>query len=178
MVAGLAAALTAGAAWVGFGASSAGGEQAVPAADRVESRGWQGRTVDSVAQAKQLAGAGRTLTLVSREERARGVDVGKTGDSVGDFFVFEESLYTSPRSRRVIGEDTVRCELGIRTFNCEGTFRIDGRGKITVGSALFGPRDNAVPVTGGTREFSGAGGTLQVYDLRGGRTLLVFKLVR
>lgn len=92
-------------------------------------------------------------------------------------FVFEETVY-SARGREVIGEDTVRCELGIRTFNCEATLRLAGRGKITVGGALFAPRDIVVPITGGTKDFRAVGGQLKVYDLRGGRTLLVFELVR
>lgn len=181
---GLAAALTAGAAWIGIDAATAGSEQGVTGSasaaadgDGLASSGWRGMPVDSVAQARQLAGEGRALTLVTQEVRARGVDVGAEGESTGDFFVFEETVFNA-RGGQVIGEDTVRCELGIRTFNCEATIKLDRRGKITVGGALFSRRDNVIPVTGGTGNFSGVGGELRVFSLRGGKSLLVLKLIR
>ncbi len=180
----MAAALTAGAAWIGIDAATAGGDQnttvevpSVADSDGMRTPGWQGRSVDSVAQAQRLAGGGRTLTLVSEEKRARGVDVGAEGESTGDFFVFEETLFNA-RGGEVVGEDTVRCEAGIRTFHCDATLKLDRRGKITVGGALFARRDNVIPVTGGTGNFSGVGGELRFFSLRGGRSLLVLKLVR
>lgn len=175
--AGVVAALTAGTAWFGIDAATAGSEQGVRGSDRLEFRGWQGKPVDSVAQAQRMAGGGRTLALVAETERARGVDVGAKGESTGDFFIFEETLYNS-RQSRVVGEDTIRCELGIRTFTCEGTIKVNKRGKIRVAGALFAPRDLVIPITGGTKDFRGVGGELEVFDLRGGRALLLFDLVR
>lgn len=176
---GLAVALTAGAAWFGIGVATAGGEQGERASggDRMEIRGWQGKAVDSVAQARRSAGGDRVLTVVAVEERGQGVDVGAEGDSAGDFFIFEESLYY-PTSARKAGRDTVRCELGIRSFSCEATFLFSGRGKIRVAGALFPGQQNIVlPVTGGTKDFSGVGGQLRVLE-ESDRTLLVFELVR
>lgn len=181
---GLAAALTAGAAWIGIDAATAGSDQGVsgsaaiaPDSDRLATPGWHGRAVGSVAQAMQLAGRNRTLTLVTEQKRARRVDVGAEGFSTGDFFVFEETVFNA-RGGEVIGEDTVRCEIGIRTFTCDATIKLDSRGKITVGGAFFSRRDNVIPVTGGTGNFKGVGGELRVFDLRGRKALLVFELVR
>jgi len=184
---GLVAALTVGAAWVGISAASAGNQQAsgggaqVSAdSDRVDYRGWPSRPVKSAAQAQALAeraGSGNdTLTVVTREERSRYVNVGRGGPT-GDFFVFEETVFNA-RGSRVIGEDTVRCELGIRTFTCEATIKLDGRGKIRIAGASFSRRDNVFPVTGGTNNFKAVGGQLKVFDLSGNKTLLVFELVR
>lgn len=186
--AGLVAALTAGAAWFGVSAASAGSQQA-PAAgalvsadrDRPEYRGWPGRPVESKAQAQALAertGDGNdTVSVITEEERSRGVDVGKDGNSTGDFFVFEETVYNA-RGSRVIGEDSVRCELGIRTFTCEGTIKLDGRGKIRIAGSLFSGRDIVFPVTGGTNNFKAVGGQMKVFSLSRDRSLLVFELVR
>ena len=117
------------------------------------------------------------MTVVTEVDRETGVDVGAEGESTGDFFVGEETVYNSGGGK-VIGEDTVRCEIGIRTFNCAGTIKLDGRGKIRVAGAFFGPRDVVIPITGGTQNFSGVGGQMKVFDLLGGRQLLVFELVR
>ncbi|MEJ7707077.1 MAG: hypothetical protein WKF82_13525 [Nocardioidaceae bacterium] len=176
---GLVAALTAGAAWFGLGAATAGSEQVAGNRDRAEFRGWSGVPVKSMARAKRIAAVSgnNTLLLVTRENRARMVDVGRQGFSTGDFFVFEETVYGA-RGRRVIGEDTVRCESGIRAFTCEATIRLDGRGKITVAGSFFARRDNVLPVTGGTQRFSGVDGQLKVFDLPRGRSLLAFELMR
>ena len=182
--AGLAVALAAGAAWFAVGAATAGsqqvGSQQVAAgSDRVEFRGWPGRPVDSMAKAQRLAGGrdNNTLTLVTEVKRSREVDLGRKGFSTGDFFVFEETVYNG-RGGTVIGKDTVRCEAGIRTFSCEATIKLDGRGKIRVAGAFFSRRDIVLPVTGGTKNFSEAGGQLKVFELRGGRSLLVIELER
>ena len=172
-------ALAAGAAWFGIGAATAGSQQVAAGSDRVEFRGWPGRPVDSMAQAQRLAGGrdNNTLTLVTEEKRGRIVNLGEKRFSTGDFFVFEETVYNG-RGDTVIGEDTVRCEAGIRTFSCEATIKLDGRGKITVGGAFFSGRDIVLPVTGGTKNFSEAGGQLKVFGLGDGRTLLVIEIER
>ena len=167
---GVAGVVAAGAVVVATGSASAGGGEA----------GWPGRSVASVADAEGATAAGRndsTLTVVTREVRGAGVDVGPEGESPGDFFVFEEKVFNRNRSER-IGRDAVRCEAGLRTFTCEATIWIAGRGKIRVAGTLFRRNDNTVPVTGGTNDFKGVGGAVTVYDLRGGETVLVFSLVR
>lgn len=168
----------------GAAAITAGAATGTAAADTSAQGGWRGVPAESVAAAESMATAssarrpaGQTLLLVTEEVRSAGVDVGRRGESPGDFFMFEERLYDRSGSR-VVGRDSVRCEVRIRTFSCEGTILVNGRGKIHVAGALFGPRDNVVPVTGGTGHFSGVGGELSVFDLRGGRTLLAFHLIR
>ena len=176
MGAGLAATLTVGAAWLGISAATADNQQGASGSDRQEFRGWQGKPASAMARAR-IADGTNTLTVVAEVDREVEVDIGDAGESTGDFFVTEQTVYQSGGGK-VIGEDVVRCELGIRTFNCEATLKLDGRGKIRVAGAFFGARDNAVPITGGTGNFSGVGGQLKVFNLRGGRELLVLELER
>lgn len=163
------AALVAGVAWLGIGAASAG-------ADDRRFEGW-GRSAASLAQAQQLAGTDQAITLIAEPVRGRGVDIGANGQSPGDMFFFEEKLYNESRTK-VVGKDSVRCQSGVRTYICEATLRLEGRGKIVVSSALFARRDNIVAVIGGTRHFKGVGGAMQVFDLPGGKSVYFLKLVR
>ena len=171
---GMAGVVTAGAVWLGAGGASAGsGNQEL---------GWPGRPVTSMAEVQRMSAAAArgddsTLIVVTRAVRGAGVDVGAKGESPGDFFVFEEKVFDNTRTEK-IGRDAVRCEAGLRTFTCEATIRINGRGKIRVAGTLFRPTDNIVPVTGGTQNFRGVGGSLTVYDLRNGNAALVFDLVK
>jgi hypothetical protein len=172
---GVAGAMLAGAAWFGVATAAAGGD------DSRSAGGWSDRTVavHSLAQGQRLAAraglTGRTLTIVARTVREAGVNEPPAGQSPGDFFIFEQRLYNA--SRNVIGRDTVRCENGIRSFTCEATARLNGRGTLRVAGSLFpGDRFFRVPVTGGTQKFDDVGGELMVFDLRGGDDLLVFEL--
>ena len=130
-----------------------------------------------MAQAQQQAGTDQAITLIGESVRNRYVDIGPNGESTGDMFFFEEKLYNESHTK-VVGKSSVRCQLGLRTFTCDATNRLEGRGKIVVSGAFFGRHDNVLAVTGGTRKFKGVGGAFQVYGLRGGKALLVFKLVR
>ena len=162
-------ALLAGVAWLSVGAGSAG-------ADDRRFDGW-GRPAASIPAAEQMADVDQAMTLIGEEVRGRFVDVGAEGFSVGDMFFFEERLYNRSQSE-VVGKSSVRCQFGVRTPICDGTLRLEGRGKIVVGSAFFAQRDDTVPVTGGTHRFKGAGGAMQIFDLPGPRTLYLVKIVR
>jgi hypothetical protein len=124
-----------------------------------------------------MAGVDESMTLVADFVRGRGVNVGPNGESPGDMFFFEERLYNRSETE-VVGESSVRCQQGLRTYTCEATFRLEGSGKIVMGSAFFAPRDNTVPVTGGTQRFKGVGGAIQIFGLDQGKSLYVVKLVR
>lgn len=161
-----------------YGVASASGDN--DARSRFgSSAGWPAATAAaSMAQAEQQAAGqrqGRTLAFVSEAVRGREIDINEDGFDAGDFFVFEERVFDSSGRDRV-GRDSVRCELAVRTFGCLGTINIRGKGKIEIAGRLFAPRDNVIPVTGGTGAYEGVGGRLLVFDLRGGRTALVFHL--
>lgn len=177
-----AATLVAGAALVGAGASAASSDEAASSARAV--RSWPNRPTASLAQVQQQASAGarasaagRTVVFVTKELRDFGVDLDPAGDSPGDFFFFEERVFDST-GRNVVGKDSVRCEAGIRTFSCEATLLVTGKGKILVEGALFSETDNVLPVTGGSGVYQGVGGQLSFFNLAGGRTALVLHLTR
>ncbi len=135
-----------------------------------------GPKVNRKRQARRSSAKGvTTITLLPVEERSKSVDVGAQGESVGDFFLFEETLYNT--NGRKVGRDAVRCEIGIRTYTCEATFQLDGRGKVRVDGTFFGPNENLLPVTGGTKDFRNASGQLRILE-QGGKEFLVLELVR
>ena len=178
-------ALIATVAAVGVGAGAASGTEADSRAPL--SGGWPGQAVASVAEAERLAAevrtaagaavAGDLLVFHTRNARGRYVDLPPTGDSPGDFFMFEEDVFDRDGANQV-GKDSVRCELGIRTFTCAATLVVDDKGKLTASGTLFNRRDGTLPVTGGTDAYEGAGGQLTVFDLPRGETVLIFHLVR
>lgn len=169
----IAAIVVAAASVVGGGAfAMAGGASAESGATRV---GWP--VSSSAGPSAQAAASRADLVVRTREVRGAGVDLDPAGDSPGDFFHFEEIAF-QPGTNRVVGRDAVRCELGIRSFSCTGTIRINGKGKIVIDGALFGFRGLTFAITGGTGRYAGVGGTLHVMEGAGGSTLLAFDFVR
>jgi len=107
------------------------------------------------------------------ESRGRYIDVGKQGESAGDYFIFEGRLMQNGEQ---VGRDSGRCMPGVRTFTCEASVLIRGKGKIVVAGTLFTDQnDIRLPVTGGTGAFKDARGELTVEE--GKATFLVFELL-
>ena len=95
---------------------------------------------------------------------------------LGDYFLFESRLMR-PSTGDVVGVDSGKCMIGIRTFVCDATARINGKGKIVVAGALFSENDGVIAITGGTGAYREAAGQLFVKDLPNGDTRLTFVLV-
>jgi len=110
---------------------------------------------------------GQLLIVRTRGVRDAFVNVGQRGESRGDFILFEETV-RGRNGGRVIGRDSVRGELGLRTFTIECTIHIFRKGKIAIASTVFSERDNAYAVTGGTGAYKGVGGELSAFDLAAG----------
>jgi hypothetical protein len=141
-----------------------------------------GKSAPSVAAAVRATSTGngsggRTLTLIEHAGRQAAIDVGPAGDSPGDAFVSENTLYDST-NKHVVGRDYVRCEEGIRTFTCEATGQLFGHGKIRVAGTVFTENENTYPVTGGTGAFRGAGGQVTTYNVNDTTTVLFFQFSR
>lgn len=117
----------------------------------------------------------RVLTFLEVEDRVADVDVGAPGESPGDYFLFENRLLSADGSR-LLGRDSGRCMINIRTFTCDATARIFGKGKIVVSGTFFAENDARIAITGGTGRFDEAGGQLTVTDRPDGNTLLVFRV--
>lgn len=159
------------------GRSLTGGLPGTPATSVADAVRQAAASEAAATAAAAADGEVQRLVVTSRELRGQGVDLPPAGDSPGDFFLFEERLFDQTGTRG-IGMDSVRCELSLRTFTCEATLVLNGRGKIRIAGTVFSERDNVFPVTGGTGEFLGVGGRLNVSELADGRTVLVFHLVR
>ena len=89
------------------------------------------------------------FTVIEHEVRTADVDTGDPGESPGDFFLFESRLL-HPHTGDLVGVDSGKCMIAIRTFVCDATARIHGKGKIVVAGAFFSENDGVLPITGGT----------------------------
>jgi hypothetical protein len=120
---------------------------------------------------------GADLVVRTVETRSHNVDLGRSGETPGDFFLFEERAYKAG-TQNVIGRDAARCELGITTFQCGATLKVFGKGKIVVDGALFGENDNKLVITGGTGRYAGVGGEMRIGDGPGNASTLAFYFTR
>jgi hypothetical protein len=137
------------------------GAMAAPAAKHA-GHGWARVASGDAAKAAAAAPAhSQHLVLFARQVRETLVDVGPSGESTGDSDFFEEVLRNAARTATA-GQSAVECRIGIRTFNCAGTLLLFGKGKIVAEGAFFAQRDSVIPVTGGTGDFAGVGGQLEV----------------
>ncbi len=176
IAAGAAAVLIAGGgAWQGIGSATATTAGAAI-------HGWPGGTGSATATiASVKADAARTgstvLLLYAHTVRHASIDVGGDGFGPGDYFMFEEQLSYTPGGA-VIGRDSVRCTAGPRSFICDATMQILGKGKITVYGAFFSQNDTQIAVTGGTGRYQAVGGQLAPVGLSRNHELLVFEIKR
>ena len=139
---------------------------AVAEGDDETVRGWPTHILaDDATTNRQLSpqgrGDGETIRLRTREVRGAEVDVDGDGRfERGDYIVFEERLRQGGER---VGRDSVECMLIARSFACEGTLRLNGRGSIEVaGSVFFKAQRFVLAVVGGTGQFNDASGKLTV----------------
>jgi hypothetical protein len=107
------------------------------------------------------------------------LDLGTSGPSLGDQFVFASDL---TRHGRMVGHTGVVCTLtsvARDESQCLGTAWFDHRGQITIQGLVAGqPETFDFAITGGTGAFDGAEGRLVVRELSANptRELLTFSL--
>ncbi|MGI8692285.1 MAG: hypothetical protein ACR2JK_05210 [Geodermatophilaceae bacterium] len=171
-----AATLLLGAGLFGASALPASGDPAA-GEGRTVAAAWQGIRVASMGEALRRmdaeAGAeGETLIFFSTETDSATVDVAATGISPGDFFLFEEQLYTDKARTEPAGQDSVRGELFL-TY--EATFKLDG-GNIRISGTQFSNLDPTFAITGGTGQYLGAGGLFIPFALPFD-TVLLFRVI-
>jgi hypothetical protein len=124
----------------------------------------------------------RTLRLVATEIQSEFLDLGAPGPSLGDEFVFSETL---SRRGRDVGESGGVCTAtevvppyDVITFHCVATLSLR-RGQITLQGLVEvqgeeDPGPFTVAITGGTGAFRGAGGEARIRDVN--ETTTIYKL--
>jgi hypothetical protein len=136
----------------------------------------------AAAGGKHGKGKGDTLRLVAVEDQFEFVDVGPTGASLGDYFVFSDILR---RRGEEVGTSGGQCVIvagtppyATFTAQCVATLDLE-RGQITLqglvefqGEGVMSPF--TVAITGGTGKYRGAGGEARIRPV--GETRLVYKL--
>ena len=108
---------------------------------------------------------GQTIRLVDRLVSEADLDLGETGNSVGDRFVFSGDLYKGDEK---VGQDGGECTAvrsvgGIPIVNCVATLSLPG-GQITVQGLVDFSNEGAftVAVTGGTGRYDEADGEMTI----------------
>ena len=121
---------------------------------------------------------GRTILLNEPfSDSFTSIDVGARGDSPGDYGVFQDPV-VEPRSGATRGTITAQCVAAYADL-CRGSIALDGRGQISFdGMSPLGADPDVFGLTGGTGEFTGAGGTLTVSFLTQTTARLTIRLSR
>jgi hypothetical protein len=121
----------------------------------------------------------RTITVTEKESQSHFVDIGRSGPSLGDYFVFSGVLRHAGRH---VGFDGGQCTfVHTRPFRaeCEATFKL-GNGKITAQGLLHltnGPGTFVVAVNGGTGAFRNVRGQATIEDLTQNKSRITFHLI-
>lgn len=129
-------------------------------------------------------GRGRTITLTARETQSQFLDLGPSGLSAADQFTFADRL---TRDGRPAGDDGGSCTITIVdgynqfTANCVATLRLLG-GQIAVqGLITFregSTRPFVVAITGGTGDYRGASGELEIRPVTDTKEIYTLRLDR
>jgi len=109
------------------------------------------------------AGGAEKLNLVERATSDAVLDIGAQGDSAGDIVTFANEVYDEANAAKV-GDNNGWC---IRTapgkaWECFWTLTLAG-GQITVEGPFLDGKDSVLAITGGTGEYAGARGEMQLH---------------
>jgi hypothetical protein len=130
----------------------------------------------TLASASSDRGHKEVIKLFALTVSSADLDLGDKGPSVGDRFVFADDVYDEKGGEKV-GTDggecvLVRVDLAAQTASnqCVVTLSLEDRGQITVQGlielSLTDTRPTfTLPVTGGSGDFTGAGGEAEVEEL-------------
>jgi allene oxide cyclase len=103
------------------------------------------------------------LNLVEHASSDAVLDLGAKGDSVGDILTFANEIYDEANKEKV-GEDNGWCVRTVagKAWECFWTLTVK-EGQITVEGPYLDAGDSVVAVTGGTGEYSGVRGEMQLH---------------
>ncbi len=109
--------------------------------------------------------AAQTLTVVERATSDTVVDIGPSGDSLGDVLAFGNPIFDAANAQQV-GRDEgycVRTNTG-QAWECNWTVLFDSGGSITVeGPFNDDLSDSKLSITGGTGQYKNARGEMTLH---------------
>ena len=108
-------------------------------------------------------GKGKTIRVVERATTDTSVDLGATGDSIGDLLAFGNELFDRGNQRKV-GTDQGSCVRTVpgKAYECTWTNRL-AKGQITVQGPFLDAGDSVLAITGGTGAYRKARGTMDLH---------------
>jgi allene oxide cyclase len=103
------------------------------------------------------------ITLVERATSDAVLDTGIQGDSPGDILTFANEVYDAANTAKA-GDNNgwcIRTVVG-KAWECFWTLTLAG-GQITVEGPFLDGKDSVLAITGGTGEYAGARGDMQLH---------------
>ncbi len=124
----------------------------------------------SFAAASNEGGA-RTITVIEKTTSQQFVDVGASGFSVGDEFVFASQFWNTDQTRQVGSNQGYCVALSAQIAHCAGTASLRG-GTIEYGGTTNQTAQTfTIAITGGTGSFVHAEGQVTIHNLNSNGTL-------
>ena len=108
-------------------------------------------------------GKGKTIRVVERATTDTSVDLGATGDSIGDSLAFGNELFDRD-NRTKVGTNQGSCVRTVpgTAYECTWTNSL-AKGQITVQGPFLDAGDSVLAITGGTGAYRKARGTMDLH---------------
>jgi allene oxide cyclase len=108
-------------------------------------------------------GKGKTIRVVERATTDTSVDLGASGDSIGDLLAFGNELFDRGNQIKV-GTDQGSCVRTVpgQAYECTWTNSL-AKGQITVQGPFLDSGDSVLAITGGTGAYRKARGTMNLH---------------
>jgi allene oxide cyclase len=108
-------------------------------------------------------GKGKTIRVVERATTDTSVDLGATGDSIGDLLAFGNELFDRGNQNKV-GTDQGSCVRTVpgKAYECTWTNSL-AKGQITVQGPFLDAGDSVLAITGGTGAYRKPRGTMDLH---------------
>jgi FlaG/FlaF family flagellin (archaellin) len=110
-------------------------------------------------------GKDRTIRVVERATTDTPVDLGTTGDSIGDLLAFGNELFDEDNQVKV-GTDQGSCVRTVvgEAYECSWTNSL-AKGQISVQGPFLDGGDSVLAITGGTGAYRDARGTMSLHSV-------------
>ena len=108
-------------------------------------------------------GKGKTIRVVEHATTDTSVDLGATGDSIGDLLAFGNELFDR-RNQTKVGTNQGSCIRTVpgKSYECTWTNSL-AKGQITVQGPFLDAGDSVLAITGGTGAYRAARGTMDLH---------------